>query len=332
MSYSRASSPTLGPSTTPFSLYRPLFSHLNRRHACVLCTWLTLGIAGCDRGPFEADKVQFEFGGMGLGDGKLSYPRAIAAETDGSVFIVDKSGRVQRFSGMGQFELGWRMPESQSGKPVGITVHPDGRLFIADTHYHRVMVFDRNGQFLTSFGHAGFGDGEFSLPTDVAVDAQGFIYVSEYYENDRITKWTPELRFANVLSPPLIAGKPLNRPTGLVIDAEQTLWVADSCHHRLIRLTLDGEILAVFGSLGRQPGEMRYPYDISISPEQTLMVCEYGGDRLQWFSQDGRSLKTWGRSGRKAGELSGPWGAAYGSAGRVYVVDSINNRVQVLEP
>lgn len=269
---------------------------------------------------------------MGLGDGKLSYPRAIAAELSGAVFVIDKSGRVQRFAADGAFELAWRMPDSDAGKPVGITVHPDGRLFIADTHYHRVMVYDRNGQFLTSFGCEGMGDGEFSLPTDVAIDAKGFVYVGEYYENDRITKWTSDLQFVKVLSPPLVAGMPLVRPTGLIIDDEQTLWFADSCHHRLVRMSLEGAVLTVFGTLGREPGQMRYPYDISLSSDRTLLVCEYGGDRLQWFSKDGRSLRTWGRSGRKSGELSGPWGAAYGPGGRVYVLDSINNRVQVLEP
>ncbi len=287
---------------------------------------------GCDQSSLTNGTAAFEFGGMGLGDGKLSYPRAIAAESNGAVFVVDKSGRVQRFGADGTFERSWKTPESNAGKPVGITVHPDGRLFVADTHYHRVLVYDRDGQLLTTFGREGFGDGEFSLPTDVAVDAKGFLYVSEYYETDRITKWSPDLQFVKVVNPPTIEGKPLNRPTGLIVDDEQTLWVADSCHHRLVRLSLDGEVLSVFGTLGREPGQMRYPYDIGLAPDGSLMVCEYGGDRLQWFDKDGRSLRTWGRSGRKSGELSGPWGAAYGPGNRVYVVDSINNRVQVLEP
>lgn len=269
---------------------------------------------------------------MGLGDGRFSYPRAIAAAADGAIFIADKTGRIQRFSPDGAFERAWTMPESQAGKPVGLAVHPDGRVFVADTHYHRVLIFDRDGAPLASFGAPGLGDGEFSLPTDVAFDAAGYLYVGEYYENDRITKWTPDLRFVRTLNPPLIAGKPLRRPTGLVVDDRQTLWVADSCNHRLIRFSLDGDVLAVFGSLGREPGRMRYPYDIALTPRGTLIVCEYGGDRLQWFTTDGRSLGTWGRSGRKPGELSGPWGATCGSGGRVYVLDSVNNRVQVLAP
>ena len=62
------------------------------------------------------------------------------------------------------------------------------------------------------------------------------------------------------------------------------------------------------------------------------MVCEYEGHRLQWFSKEGRSLRIWGKPGRAVGELFAPWGAVYGPHGRIYVVDSLNSRVQVIEP
>ncbi|MEK7394619.1 MAG: hypothetical protein AAB214_18830, partial [Fibrobacterota bacterium] len=107
---------------------------------------------------------------------------------------------------------------------------------------------------------------------------------------------------------------------------------ADACNHRLVRTSLDGEVLKVFGKFGSAPGELRYPYDISLSPEGSLMVCEYEGHRLQWFSKDGRSLRIWGKPGRAVGELFAPWGAVYGPHGWVYVVDSLNSRVQIIQP
>ncbi len=287
---------------------------------------------GCDPPPITDTGVVGVFGGVGLGPGQFSYPRAITAEPNGSIFVVDKNGRVQRFSPDGTFETHWRMPDTDTGKPVGLKVHPDGRLFVADTHYHRVMIFDRDGNPLGSFGSEGFGDGQFQLPTDVAFDAQGFIYVSEYYENDRITQWSPDWKFVSAFGGSEIEGRRLTRPTGLVVDNEQTLWVADACNHRIVRFSLDGKVLTVFGRFGHGPGEMRYPYDISLSPENTLLVCEYEGNRLQWFSRDGRSLRVWGRSGRAPGELFAPWGATYGPDGRVYVVDSLNSRIQIIRP
>jgi DNA-binding beta-propeller fold protein YncE len=316
------------PPTTPQTIDK----HRRNARAGVFAFGTFVLVAGCEPPPIAPDGVVAVFGGIGLGAGAFSYPRAIAAEPEGSVFVVDKSGRVQRFAADGTFETCWRMPETAGGKPVGLCVHPDGRIFMADTHYHRVMIFDRDGTLLGSFGREGFGDGEFQLPTDVAIDDQGFIYVSEYLENDRITKWSPDLQFIKAIGEAPIGGKRLRRPTGTVIDDEQTLWVADACNHRIVRFSLDGEVLSTFGQFGSGPGELRYPYDISLSPEGTLMVCEYEGSRLQWFSKDGQSLRIWGRRGRKPGELFAPWGASYGPGGKVYIVDSLNSRVQIVKP
>jgi DNA-binding beta-propeller fold protein YncE len=223
------------------------------------------------------------------------------------------------------------MPEKQAGKPVGLTVHPDGRVFVADTHYYRVVVYDRDGNLLAQFGEQGNGDGQFQLATDVAIDDEGYIYVSEYNGNDRITKWSPDLRFVSVVSPAEIDGRGLVRPAGIDIDAEQTLWVADACNHRIVRLSLDGQVLAVFGEMGTEPGQLRYPYDITVTPEGTVMVCEYGNSRLQWFDKAGRSLAVWGGPGRELGQLWSPWGATIGANGRIYVVDSLNSRVQIVQ-
>lgn len=278
------------------------------------------------------DGVINMFGGVGFGPGEFVYPRAIAAEPDGAVFVVDKNGRIQRFNADGEFEIFWKMPETKKGKPVGLSIHPDGRLFVADTHYYRIMIFDRDGQFLDSFGREGSGDGEFQLPTDIAFDAEGFIYVSEYQGNDRITKWSPDLQFVKALGEEPIHGKRLSRPAAIDIDDKQTLWIADACNHRIVRMSLDGEVLSTFGGFGSEPGELRYPYDLDVTPEGNILICEYEGNRLQWFSPEGQSLKIWGRSGRKPGELFAPWGATYGPKDRVYIVDSLNSRIQMIQP
>lgn len=295
---------------------------------------LTVVVSGaaCDRPPITPNGVVGAFGDVGLAPGSFGYPRAIAADPDGTVLVVDKAGRIQRFDQDGNYQSEWRMPQIRQGKPVGLTVAPDGRVLVADTHYHRVLCFDRSGKLLDEFGTEGEGDGQFLLPTDVAVDARGYLYVSEYQGNDRITKWSPAFEFVTSFGAEPIDGRRLRRPAGIEIDDEQTLWVADACNHRLVRFSLDGKLLSTCGEYGRAPGQLRYPYDITLAPDGTLMVCEYGGDRLQWFSKDGRSLCTWGRSGRALGELSGPWGATYGKNGLIYVVDSLNSRVQIVRP
>jgi len=296
-----------------------------------MTTTLVLAIlTGCSHSSSDEDVVVF--GGLGTTDGHLSYPRAVAIEPRGSVFVADKSGRIQRFSSDGQFELAWSMPEFRAGNPVGLSVGPDGRLYIADTHYHRVLVADRDGHTLTTFGREGLGDGEFQLPTAVTFDAQGRIYVSEYHLNDRITQWSRDGQFIKVVAGGEVAGRPLRRPAGIEVDSQQTLWVADACNHRILHLSLDGQVLGHFGEFGEGLGQLKYPYDICLTPQDTLLVCEYGNNRLQWFTKEGKSLRIRGRAGRGRGELFAPWGAVVDPDGRVYVADALNHRIQILNP
>lgn len=187
----------------------------------------SLWMAGCrgeapSGGPLD---TVITFGEVGGSPGQFSYPRAI--DHDGSsLWVIDKSARVQRINPQtGESPAGWRMPEWQKGKPIGVTIwQPQGgppealRIFIADTHYHRVMEYapgapmlaagevdaGNDGQawgeryhLLSRFGGYGTGPAEFTYPTDVAVlgNASGTeisrIYVSEYGGADRISVFTP---------------------------------------------------------------------------------------------------------------------------------------------
>src|SRR5262249_15230268 len=120
------------------------------------------------------------FGETGLGHGQFSYPRAIAVSpTDGRVFVVDKAARVQRVDPDGKFETEWHMPEWENGKPTGMSCDTAGNLWVADTHYSRVIVYDRDGHEKFRFGSNGRGPGQFLLPTCVAWDTDGNIYVGE---------------------------------------------------------------------------------------------------------------------------------------------------------
>lgn len=82
--------------------------------------------------------------------------------------------------------------------------------------------------------------------------------------------------------------------------------------------------------MGKNAGQLRYPYDIDVDRDGNILVCEYGNSRLQWFAPDGRSLRLWGALGRELGQLNSPWGAAAAPDGIVYVVDSLNARIQVI--
>ncbi|HSW44298.1 MAG TPA: hypothetical protein VLM89_01875 [Phycisphaerae bacterium] len=287
--------------------------------------------AGCRDGEMAGRKPDLIFGERGMGPGQFLYPRALAIAPDGCVFIVDKTARIQRFSSDGRFEMSWRMPEYQAGKPTGITVDERGRVLVADTHYHRVMIYDRDGNELARFGSDGRDLGQLTYPTGVVVDREGNYFVSEYGGNDRITRFDPDFKPVLAFGGPDAGETSLSRPQSMILDEEQMLWVADACHHRICRFTRDGKLVSTFGKPGRARGQLQYPYDLAFCPDGTIVVSEYGNNRVQRFDREGKCLDVWGAAGRRPGEFACPWGVAVGLDRRVYVLDSGNNRVQVVK-
>ncbi|MBN2447063.1 MAG: hypothetical protein JXO22_10070, partial [Phycisphaerae bacterium] len=249
----------------------------------LLILWMLAG--GCGQAEHTVDPL-FVFGHAGHDAGEFDYPRAAAASTN-RYYIVDKSARIQCFDTRGQYLFEWQMPQQTAGKPVGLGVAPDGRVFVADTHYGRVLVFDADGKQLAEFGSFGDGPGQFRLPTDVAVDSQGFVYVAEYGGNDRINKFTAEFELLFSFGGPDQDAARLLRPQGIMIAPDDTLWVVDAGNHRVCHFDGDGDLLATFGGIGRDAGQLRFPYGIDRLSDGTLVVAEFGNNRVQRFRTDG---------------------------------------------
>jgi DNA-binding beta-propeller fold protein YncE/ABC-type spermidine/putrescine transport system permease subunit II len=289
-------------------------------------------LTGCDdkTGLADVPKIVGAFGRTGRGQGEFVYPRAIDITGDDSLFIVDKTGRIQRLSSEGDFLNVIKMPMIEAGKPTGISIAPNGNLYVADTHYHRVVVFSAEGKLIKEFGGFGQSDGCFIYPTDIAFSPDGRIYVSEYGGNDRISVFTEQGDFIFSFGTAGSGIGQLARPSALCVDNERKrLYVADACNHRIAIYNLDGSLFGYIGSAGRDPGQLRYPYDLVLLSDGTIVVCEYGNNRLQLFSPEGQSLSVYGQAGRQLGELAYPWGLTVDGRRRAYIVDAGNNRIQV---
>jgi len=305
-----------------------------RRQTMILMLFcaVVLGLFGCDNKPRASDspRILDSFGRTGRGPGQFIYPRAIEIVPDGSFFVVDKTGRIQRLTASGKFLDVIKMPLIEAGYPTGLSVAPNGNLYVADTHYHRVVIFSTDGKRMSEFGRFGQEDGCFIYPTDIAFSGDGRIFVSEYGGNDRVNVFSEQGDFLFCFGSPGSGDGQLSRPSALCVDrARKRLYVADACNHRIALYNLDGEILGYIGSAGRAPGELRYPYDLALLSDGTLVVCEYGNNRIQLFSPDGRTVAVYGRPGRQKGELAYPWGVAVDGRRRAFIVDAGNNRVQI---
>ena len=305
---------------------------IRRNMALIMCCIMILAMGGCDQKPnfAEEPEVVGSFGRTGRGHVEFMYPRAIDIASDGSLFVLDKTGRIQQLTSDGDFLGEFQMPLIEAGKPTGLSFAPNGNLYVADTHYHRVVIFSPEGKVVGEFGKFGQDKGCFIYPTDVAFSGDGRIFVSEYGGNDRISVFNEKGDFLYSFGAPGNERGQLSRPSALCVDQKlKRLYVADACNHRIGIYNFDGKLLGYISSIGREPGQLRYPYDLALLANGCLAVCEYGNNRLQLFDPDGQSLGVYGRSGRQLGELAYPWGLALDSKGKVFIVDAGNNRIQI---
>lgn len=305
---------------------------IRRLMMLILFAFCVPALMGCNdkSGPAGEPKVIDAFGRTGRGPGEFIYPRAIDIASDGSLFIIDKTGRIQRLSPEGNFLDVIKMPLTEAGKPTGLSVAPNGNLYIADTHYHRIVVFSPDGKLIDEFGRFGQENGCFIYPTDIAFSEDGRIFISEYGGNDRISVFSKQGDFLYCFGTAGSGAGQFARPAALCVDrVRKCLYVADACNHRIAIYNLDGKLLGYIGSVGRAQGQLRYPYDLVLLPDGTLVVCEYGNNRIQLFSPEGRSLAVYGCAGRQLGQLAYPWGLAVDGRGRAFIVDAGNNRIQV---
>ena len=302
---------------------------------------LSSGKAPFSSNLFESAKI---IGTRGVGVGQLNKPRSVAVDNFDNVYVVDMTGRVQKFSSNGVFLLSWQMPQIERGKPKGMGRDRDGNILVVEPHYSRVNVFSPLGVLLEQWGEHGTNAGQLSLPRGVAVNSRREIFVSEYQEIERVQKFgftdpPPAPPKTGLRSPPKYLGGfgqagtapgEFNRPEGLCVDAQDRLYVADSCNHRIQIFESDGVFLRAYGKPGRGPGELSYPYDICVDKEGRQYVCEFGNSRIQVFDAQDRPIEIIGGPGAEPGKFSNPWGLTLDSAENLYVADSQNHRIQKL--
>ncbi len=280
---------------------------------------------------FEQEPVVLAnlIGGVGRTDGRFTTPRAIAT-SDAVIVVIDKTGRLQRFTPEGTFLSSWDLPLSGTGFPTGVSMDSEGLVWIADTHQQRILVLDQEGNEVRSFGEYGTGDGQFLYPTDIAFGKGGEVFVSEYGGNDRVNVYTREGEFQYSFGHFGSDEEGFLRPQSIAVSpVTGNLFITDAGNHRIIERTPRGEVVQIIGSAGRAQGELLYPYGIVFDAQETLLVCEFGNNRLQRFSVNGESLQTFGGAGDKTGLFKTPWAVEIGQDG-IIVADTGNNRLQRL--
>jgi len=297
----------------------------------LLATFLSGCLPTTDEKPFRSqffDRVEI-IGHRGAGIGELNKPRSVAVDREDNLYVVDMTGRVQKFSPRGQFLLSWQMPQTDKGKPKGMCRDKDGNIVVLEPHYSRVNHYTPQGSLMAQWGTHGTNVGELAFPRSVAVNSRGNIFVSEYGLTERVQCFSGEKK-------ELLFGfgsggdgnGQFNRAEGLGIDSRDRVYVADSCNHRIQIFSSEGKWLASYGRPGNGPGELSYPYDVRVDAAGFQYVCEFGNSRIQIFDRQNKVVEILGGAGAARGGFSNPWSIALDSQGNLYVADAGNHRVQ----
>ncbi|MAT83215.1 MAG: hypothetical protein CMD39_02885 [Gammaproteobacteria bacterium] len=179
-----------------------------------------------------------------FGAGLIAWPHGIFVDADDNVWIADAVGYapvpdgwghvVYKFSPEGELlmTLG-RKGVAGDGKdtfrkPNDVVVAPDGTIFVADGHgsgpdapaNNRIVKFAPDGTYLMEFGMPGGDDGELDEPHAIAMDSKGRLFVGDR-ANSRVQIFDQDGNHLDTWTQ-------FGRPSGLYIDADDILYVADS--------------------------------------------------------------------------------------------------------
>ncbi|HEY7165324.1 MAG TPA: peptidyl-alpha-hydroxyglycine alpha-amidating lyase family protein [Candidatus Binatia bacterium] len=195
-------------------------------------------------------------------------------------------------------------PKHEDGRfrqPTDVTWDPAGNTYISDGYINsRIAKVDKNGNWVKSWGERGDKPGEFNTPHTIAADAQGNIYVGDR-GNGRIQvfdgdgNFLREIRIKVPFDPnarPAIGNKPAEdvrgtsapgSPWALCITPgpRQFLYSADSYPGRVYKMSLDGQVVGVFGESGKLLKQFGWIHEMACPSENELYVAEILNWRVQ---------------------------------------------------
>jgi sugar lactone lactonase YvrE len=304
---------------------------------------------------------------------RFKSPAGMACDTAGNLYVSDAvdhvirkitpAGDVTIFAGAaGQSgETNATGPAARFNQPYGLAVDSSGNVYVADYGNRVIRKITTAGVVTTLAGTAGASgatDGtgsaaRFNLPIDVAIDAAGVLYVSDY-GNHNVRKLTATGVVTTLAGSATNSGSAdgtgtaarFNRPFGLAADASGNVYVADFSNHTVRKVTPAGVVTTLggapgsFGSSDAIGAEARLwsPSKIAIDASGRLFVTEYG-NRVRQISADGL-VTTVAGSGligsadgiAFAAAFNGPTSVVVTPAGRLFITDKGNSTVRQATP
>jgi DNA-binding beta-propeller fold protein YncE len=235
---------------------------------------------------FDTKAVQLIKNGQ---DAHFSLINGLAMDDNDRLFVSDgKLHHVLVFNAKHQQEAIFGTEDLVS--PAGIAIDTENRFaYVVDTQQDQVLVYDADTfKLLRRIGTAGkkhtlTSRGDFSLPTHVAVDKEGNVYVTDTL-NNRVEIFDADGNFVSEFGQIGDGPGRFARPKGIAIDCDGHIWVVDELQSRVQVFDKDGRLLIYFGQTGLYPGQFQAAYAIAFdSKNNRIITSEQWPGRLQVF-------------------------------------------------
>ncbi|HUO57410.1 MAG TPA: NHL repeat-containing protein [bacterium] len=282
-----------------------------------------------------ADPVLLQGGIPGAGKGQFSYPRGIAVDSNGDIYVADsRNHRIQKIKGAdGKFTLQFgkffnvgggdkkKLENDQLGmlnEPNDVAIGPDDMVYVMDTWNGRVQIFTPKGKAKRAIAS---DDGVFA-PRGIVVDPNGFIYIADTGKH-RIVKFDPKGQKIKSWGMKGDKNGEFNEPIGVALDQAGNLYVADRLNFRIQVFSGDGQYIREWPVKGWSKEQIDMEPHLAIDQAHSLLYASDGrGHKVYCFKLDGSLVSTIENDAQGRPLFSVPIGVAVDKQGALYVVDA----------
>jgi len=296
---------------------------------------------------------------------QLNGPQGIGVDKTGNLFIADTGNAVLR-----EVPTSGEIVTIGGGgalvHPEGVAVDNAGNVYVADVQAHLIRKLGTNGSFTTfagngTLGYSGDGgpatNAELNAPSGVAVDAAGNVYIADY-GNEVIRMVAPSGVISTVAGNGVAGysgdGGPatqasLDSPFGVAVDPAGNLYIADSANRRIREVSPNGIINTIAGNgAAGYSGDGGLSFNAQIASARAIATDTFGnvffidgGNRIREIYAGGyittiAGTGTAGYSGdggiATAAQFSDLTALTVDKSGNIYVADTANNAIRLLQP
>lgn len=239
----------------------------------------------------------------------------------GAIFVIDPETRDTEMIKNGK--------DANFKLIVGLAIDDTDRLFVSDAGTRSILVFAPNHKAEVAI-HEGL-----NVPAGMAIDTENrFLYVADI-EADQVLVY--DVDTFKLLRRIGTGGKDHSlttpgdfaKPTGVAVDSDGNLYVADMLNARIEVFDADGNFIRTFGKRGDGPGYFAMPKAVAVDCDGHIWVTDSVQNRVQLYSQDGQLLMYMGvAQGALPGMFSGLQYITIDKHNRVFTSEVFPGRVQ----